>query len=371
MTRAWNAEEARREEIAAMEDPPVGTVLYGTKYSIVRRLGRGGMGVVYEVIKPPHITGVLKRMAPELSRNATARELFLSEVQALSELDHPHIVRVYDFDTDGYGVPYMVMEKLTGRTVATLVEKRGKVPLPEVAEITRQLLSALECAHTHEPSIVHRDIKPENVFLHQPKHGASILKLIDFGLVVEAGNVHAFAGSIHYAAPEQILSSGAITPRTDLYAVGAMMYEMLAGQMPYDGPTLSAISEAKVTRPPVPLKKVAPHVPREVADLVERALARDPAMRPESAKAFREELDRALGRSEAEAAPRATAIPAVTRVGQKLDLPAEKPLSPDTLLHAGLPANRGWPWLWREILAGLAFGLLVLAVLHVVLTRPS
>lgn len=403
MTKAWDPVE----EAKAIQTPEVGKVLPGTKYLIVAKLGRGGMGEVFEVVKPPQIMGVLKRMAPEVAKLAKAKQLFLTEVQALAELDHPHIVRVHDFDSDAFGVPFMVMERLTGRTVGSLIDKRGKVEPEEAYEITRQLLDALHCAHTHETPVVHRDIKPDNIFLHQPRHGQSILKLIDFGLAAESGvQEKDFAGSVHYAAPEQMFGER-VTASADLYAVGAVLYEMLSGRMPYDAPTPTEIGRNKKNLRPPPLAKLAPWVPNGVARLVLRALEPDPSARPESAKAFREELDRAVGVSASPtivAPSKRAAIPAVTKVGAKVPLPSAAelaevrsrgtaPLAPargatedyapsreprplagevasrpgfsrETLLHAGLPGRFSLRDVWREVLAGVGAGAVALYLFH-------
>ena len=374
MTKAW---DSVAEVNARMTSPTVGEVLFGTKYVIVAHLGRGGMGEIFEVVKPPQIMGVLKRMTPQMAKIPRAKQLFLSEVQALAELDHPHIVRVHDFDTDGYGVPFIVMERLRGRTVGSLIDKRGKVEPEEAYEIVRQLLDALHCAHTHQPPVIHRDIKPENIFLHQPRHGPSILKLIDFGLAAESGVVEKeFAGSAHYAAPEQLLGQ-AISPRTDLYAVAGVLYEMLTGRMPYDAPTLSEVGRIKILQPPVPLRKLAPFVGEAVAKLVASALEQEPAKRPASAHAFREALDLAVGYFEGEPVTSGRAvIPAVTKVKPKISLPdrveaatvAEaKPFSRATLVGAGIPRGALSWGIWREIVGGIALAAAVLAILHLVL----
>jgi eukaryotic-like serine/threonine-protein kinase len=380
MTEAWDPAEEAQNKIWR---PMVGEPLFGTKYLIIAKLGEGGMGEVFEVVKPPQIMGVLKRMTRAMAKIPKAKELFLSEVQALADLEHPHVVRVHDFDTDGYGVPFMVMERLSGRTVADLIDKRGKVDPEEAYEIVRQLLSALDCAHSHEPAVIHRDIKPENIFLHQPRHGPPILKLIDFGLAAESGLVElTFAGSAHYAAPEQILGRP-ISPVTDLYAVGGVLYEMLSGRMPYDEPTLSEVGRVKITESPKPIRTLAPWVPEEVAKLVMSALDMDPAKRPTNAKAFRKALDSAIGYKEEESRSVGgrAAIPAVTKVKVKVPLPDTPPasaaasarsakggFSTATLVHSGLPTpGSSWAVVWREIVAGVFVGAVLLGALHLVL----
>jgi len=388
VTKSWDPVDEAKQIVS----PEVGKELRGTKYLIVRRIGRGGMGEIFEVIKPPQIRGVLKRMAPEMAKFGQAKQLFLSEVQALAELDHPHIVRVHDFDTDAFGVPFMVMERLEGRTVGSLIDKRGKVEPEEAYEIARQLLDALHCAHTHDPPVVHRDIKPDNIFLHQPKHAEPILKLIDFGLAAESGHQEKeFAGSVHYAAPEQMFGRP-VTASADLYAVGAVLYEMLSGRMPYDAPTPTEIGRMKRDTRPAPLAKVAPWIPAGVARLILRALDPDPEHRPASARAFREELDRAVLDGARSAGPVRAAIPATTKVRAKVPLPEAPapaplaphagakasvenasaavepgPFSPSTLANAGLPATKNpFAGLGPAILAGAIAGLALLGLVHLV-----
>ncbi|MEA2752705.1 MAG: eukaryotic-like serine/threonine-protein kinase, partial [Myxococcales bacterium] len=183
-----------------------GQMLPGTKYRIVRQIGAGGMGVVYQVVKPPEIQGVLKLMSSDLTEHEEFRTRFLDEVRVLAQLDHPNIVKVFDYDKLPDGTPFYVMELLHGRTVRDVLATMGTLP-PRVAfEVTRQLCEALHCAHTHDIPVVHRDIKPENIFLHAPRHGEPQVKLIDFGVIAVADRAHdgAFVGTWKYAAPEQI-----------------------------------------------------------------------------------------------------------------------------------------------------------------------
>lgn len=264
----------------------------GTKYRVVRQLGAGGMGVVYQVQKPPQINGVLKLMAADLAVHEEFRTRFFDEVRVLAQLDHPNIVRVFDYDALSDGTPYYVMEMLHGRTVRDVLETMGRVPARVAFEITRQLLEALHCAHTHEIPVVHRDIKPENIFLHAPRHGEPVVKLIDFGVVAIADRQHdgTFVGTWKYAAPEQIRGEQA-TPATDLYAVGLVLYEMLAGAGPFDRyETGPAVATAHVREVPPPVSQLAPWVPPSIVALIASALAKDPLQRPKDAYAFAEKL---------------------------------------------------------------------------------
>jgi serine/threonine-protein kinase len=276
----------------AHADFKAGDMLPGTKYRIVRELGAGGMGVVYHVIKPPEIQGVLKLMSAELATHAEFQSRFIDEVRVLAQLEHPNIVRVNDYDKISDGTPFYVMELLHGRTLRDVVATVGAVA-PRVAyEITRQLLEALHCAHTHTVQVVHRDIKPENIFLHAPKHGDPVVKLIDFGVVALSDRPHdgQFVGTWRYAAPEQIRGERA-TPATDLYAVGLVLYEMLAGAGPFDAlETGSLLSQAHLNTVPQPVSRLAPWVPASIVELIASALAKDPRQRPRDAYAFAERL---------------------------------------------------------------------------------
>jgi eukaryotic-like serine/threonine-protein kinase len=269
-----------------------GTMLPGTKYRIVRQIGAGGMGVVYQVVKPPEIQGVLKLMSSDLTAHQEFRTRFLDEVRVLAQLDHPNIVKVFDYDTLTDGTPYYVMELLHGRTVRDVLATMGTIP-PRVAfEIARQLCEALHCAHTHDIPVIHRDIKPENIFLHAPRHGEPVVKLIDFGVVAVADRQHdgAFVGTWKYAAPEQIRGERA-TPATDLYAVGLVLYEMLCGIGPFEHlDSGSLVSQAHLKEMPPPVSKFAPWVPPSIVQLIDASLAKEPRQRPRDAYGFAERL---------------------------------------------------------------------------------
>ncbi len=270
-------------------EPVPGELLFGTKYRLVRKIGEGGMGTVYQVVKPPEIQGVLKRMNTDLAKHPKFTQKFLDEVRILAQLDHPNIVKVYDFDVGKDGVPFYVMELLVGQTVREVLDIKGTLP-PRVAyEVARQLLEALHCAHTHDVPVVHRDVKPENIFLHTPRHGEPTLKLIDFGVIAfldddEGGH---FSGTIRYAAPEQLLGHPA-TAKSDLYAAGLVLYEMLAGRSPFEHhhPSDDAMVRAHIGEQPPPVTSFAPWVPASVEALLENALAKEAHERPKDALEF-------------------------------------------------------------------------------------
>lgn len=305
-----------------------GEALPGTKYRVVRQIGAGGMGVVYQVVKPPEIQAVVKLMSRELTERAEYRERFLDEVRVLAQLDHPNIVKVSDYDSLTDGTPFYVMELLHGRTVGDVLSTMGTIP-PRVAfEITRQLCEALSCAHHHDVPVVHRDIKPENIFLHAPRHGEPVVKLIDFGVVAIADRQPdgAFVGTWKYAAPEQIRGERAL-PATDIYAVGLVLYEMLCGIGPFhhlDSGTL--VSQAHLHEIPPPVSRFAPWVPPSVVALIESALSKDPMKRPASAYAFAERLNDLEWATDGR---RGSAPPAAGSIGRILTSVGEARVTPE------------------------------------------
>lgn len=274
-----------------------GELLPGTKYAVVQKLGEGAMGVVFEVVKPPDIRGVAKLMSSSLLRNAGFRDKFLAEARILAQLDHPNIVRVFDYDVLSDGRPFFVMELLKGTSLERVVGNKT-LPPRVVYRIMQQLLSALECAHTHETPIVHRDVKPANIFLHKPRHGGSVVKLLDFGVMTPADKKTIMAGTPGYASPEQ-LRSERVSARTDVYAAAVVLYEMLVGHGPFPiQETLGgeALLRATLEAPPERITRYAKWVPESIADALASALDKDPAKRPPSAEQFLAmlaELDRA------------------------------------------------------------------------------
>ncbi len=279
----------------------IGKVLPGTKYVVVRKLGRGGMGVVLEVVKEPGIRGVIKIIHPFLAAEKEFRRRFFDEVRILARLEHPNIVKVTDYDQLADGTPYFAMELLNGSTVRQLLRATGTIEGVHVYQIMRGLLEGLDYAHTHDPPIIHRDVKAENVFIHTPAFGDPCVKVIDFGVaggdsIVEEKGM--FVGTPRYAAPEQ-LRGQPVTPQTDLYAAALVLYEAIAGQGPFDDVQLSpadggnrvkAFIRAHLTLEPPSVVTYAPWVPPPIDELLRSALAKDPAKRPQSAYAFAQKL---------------------------------------------------------------------------------
>jgi formylglycine-generating enzyme required for sulfatase activity/tRNA A-37 threonylcarbamoyl transferase component Bud32 len=262
----------------------------GEGYKVERPLGSGGFAVVYLVRDLTLKRQVaVKVLSPDLIQSHTVLERFRREAETVAQLSHPHIVPLY-FVGQKDDLVYLAMECVTGGTLADRLEREGKLAVDEVARIVREVAEAL--AHAHKRGVIHRDIKPQNVLL-DPETGRCLVT--DFGIArtAEGGSLTAsgmLVGTAAYLSPEQITGAHA-DHRSDLYALGVMAYEMLAGEPPFTGPTPTAVLMKRLASPPVPLEKLRPEVPRVLREVVEACLAQDPAERFQSGG----EIARALG----------------------------------------------------------------------------
>ncbi|WP_394821227.1 protein kinase domain-containing protein [Pendulispora albinea] len=278
---------------------PSGILIPGTKYKVIRRLGAGGMGTVYEV-EDTNIEKryVLKTLHASLSSRADLAERMRREARALARLEHRNIVQVItaDVTADSLRLTYLVMEKLNGHTLRTVLDNKTRLNVDTACRLSIDLLNALY--HAHENRIIHRDVKPENIFLHRDADGTTVTKLLDFGIMTEADpETHTqtghnrFIGTLRYAAPEQ-LTGRPITAQTDIYAAGLCLYEIITGYGPFDDLTSTAeIANAHIATLAPPISKHV-RVPRQLEDIVRRALAKDPADRQHDAFTFAAELNR-------------------------------------------------------------------------------
>jgi serine/threonine-protein kinase len=269
-------------------------VLAGT-YRLLRPIGRGAMGVVYEGRRVaddrPVAVKVLRR---ELLEDPECRARFEREALAASRIGSPHIVEVLAFG-GGEAGPFLVMELLEGRSLETLLREEGPLPVDRAARILDQVLAALAAAHA--AGIVHRDLKPENVFL--PAHGPTpdFVKLLDFGLarVLEGPGVTRLTaeggllGTVPYLAPEQVAGlSQAIDHRADLWSTGVILYRVLTGRLPHDSSSVVELLTAIVSQDAPPPSALRPGLPAGIDGLLRRALHRNPERRFGSAEEFRE-----------------------------------------------------------------------------------
>ena len=262
-------------------------------------LGIGGMGVVYAATQCSlGRTVALKLMRPELVSDPVARGRFRTEALAGSRINHRNVVHVLDFG-EVYGAPYLVMEYIAGPRLGDLVLKRGPLPVAFAIEIAVQILAGLQDAHAN--GIAHSDVKCDNILVSIERDGRAAPRLIDFGLArfvdepraASADGKRLIAGTAEYLAPE-LIHGGASTFASDVYAAGALLYELVAGATPFAGGTRAQIMCRQLDDDPVPLSWRAPDrgVSPLLDELVGRALAKDPAARFVDAAAFGAALTR-------------------------------------------------------------------------------
>lgn len=302
------------------------------EYRIVRLLGEGGMGKVYEAterLSGRHVA--LKVLRPELARSEPVRRLFENEMSILAGLDHPNVVRCLSCAEVG-GELMMALELLPGRTLREVLRDEGPLEWTRALAIAEQVARALSAAHEHEPPIVHRDLKPENVMVLDD----GTVKVTDFGvakLVAALGNesTHS-AGTLAYMSPEQI-DAGPVDARSDLYALGILLYELLTGRPPFHSSSPRELLNLACTKPPPPFPDdVRAAVPRGVAKLVFELLEKSPDARPGSAADVLAELE-PFAPGAPEAAPRSPRKQAATLPSARLPTarPAERTVRDDTI----------------------------------------
>ncbi|MFO7590280.1 MAG: protein kinase [Acidimicrobiia bacterium] len=334
----------------------------GGRYHLVSLIARGGMASVWvgdDTLLARRVA--IKTLRPELADDEVIRARFRHEAIAVASLTHPNIVATYDTGEDE-GIAYLVMELIDGPNLRRHLDERGPLPVPEAVSITRGVAAAL--AHAHSKGIVHRDIKPANVLV--PPTGSA--KVTDFGIAKVAGGVDLTAtgsvmGTARYLAPEQVRGEPA-DGRADLYAVGLLLYEMLAGRTPFTGDTDTAVALARLASPPAPVRSHRGDVPSDLDTIVLRCLALDPEHRYPDADA----LGAVLGRVErAEAGEAAAAGPspvATTAATAAAPARATPPGPPRRDRGQPGPRRSGWPWALLGVLLlaiGSAAGYLVVS----------
>jgi len=272
---------------SAKPDPLIGRTVADGRYEVLARLGTGGMGTVYRVRQHPlERMAVLKLIHREMASDATAVGRFEREMRVTAAIEHPHTVRVYDFGQID-GQPFLAMEYLAGRSLRQELDRGGALPAVRVASIGVQVAKALGAAH--RVGVVHRDLKPDNVMLVDGYGERDFVKVLDFGIArsLDQGDAGfrtkagAIIGTPAYMSPEQA-SNVPLDARSDLYSLGVVLYEMLAGMPPFVGESITALlfAHASVAPPPLP-PRIARPPGLEAAIL--RLLSKDPAMRPASA----------------------------------------------------------------------------------------
>ncbi|HEX2874390.1 MAG TPA: serine/threonine-protein kinase [Polyangiaceae bacterium] len=260
----------------------VGDVI-ADKYEVVGLLGAGGMG--YVISARHNELGemvALKFLRPEALAHAELVERFSREARAAAKIRSEHVANVFDVGTLADGTPFIVMEYLAGKDLADYLHQEGALPISVAVEYVMQACEALAAAHAH--GIVHRDIKPENLFLTQQAQGMHTIKVLDFGIskiALPRGKrdlvrTQMALGSPVYMSPEQIRRSDQVDARSDIWAIGCVLFELLTGVTAFDEPSLLELSAAILEREPVPLQTLRPDATEELEQVVLRCLAKNP-----------------------------------------------------------------------------------------------
>jgi tRNA A-37 threonylcarbamoyl transferase component Bud32 len=260
----------------------------GRTLSDVRLLdvvGKGGMGEIYKGVREGKDVAV-KVIPANLLEDESIIQRFEREARALLTLHHPNIVSCVEYGA-AENTHFLVMELLNGQDLATYFKQRGKLTLDEIRAVVQDIAAALDYAHMQ--GIVHRDIKPGNVMLAQRGDSQKAV-LMDFGIAKLSDGTTSITttgtiGTVDYISPEQIMSSGTVDHRTDIYAMGVMLYQMLTGELPYKG-SAGQILFGHLYQPVPDIRSVAPDVPEEIADAIEKALSKKPEQRFDSMREF-------------------------------------------------------------------------------------
>jgi serine/threonine protein kinase len=266
--------------------PELGDVIAG-KYKLLRPIGEGGMGAVFAA---QHIvleqTVAVKLLFSEVLEKPGTAARFVKEAQAAARLRTDHVARVMDAGTTEDGMPFIVMELLEGSDMAEVLRIKGRLGVQEVADAMIQACEAL--AHAHVAGIVHRDIKPSNLFRAIQVDGSELLKIVDFGISkitssegakVDTVTGKNLVGSPGYMSPEQIRSARSVDGRSDVWALGIVMYELLTGRLPFEGEGVGELLAAILEDNPRPLRAICDDVSPAFEQVVKRCLERNRAMR--------------------------------------------------------------------------------------------
>ena len=268
----------------ASEDPLLGTTLSGT-YQIVRVIGEGGMGKVYEA-RHARLTRrfAIKVLHAELARNADILARFRREAESAAAVAHRNVLEVFDVANTDTGRPYIVGEFLDGKDFHDFLEQVHRLEVPMAVSITRQICSGLQAAH--DLGIVHRDLKPENIFVLGVGADGSVsqspvVKILDFGISKVLGHnsqnltrTGVIMGTPNYMAPEQA-RGGQVDHRADIYALGAILYRMLTGKRAYDGKDAASVLAAVQQSDPIRPRIIEPSIPETMEVIIQRAMAKD------------------------------------------------------------------------------------------------
>ncbi len=275
--------------------PLEGRILHG-KFRFIRQLGKGGMASVWLAVNTLVERRVaIKLIRPEVGRSEDTVARFRAEAKAAGRIGHPAVCEIIDFGLGPLG-PYIVMERLRGQSLGELIRREERLDPALAVGIVRQALAGLDAAHRR--GIIHRDLKPENLFVHQPEGGTPIVKIMDFGVSKfmdgsgEVQTAHgALLGTPEYMSPEQFKGAARADVRTDIWAMGAILYKALTGKTAFGGPSVAATLLIVTTEDPKPITEMVRGVPPDLITVVMRCLNKDPDARYQSVEALSEELE--------------------------------------------------------------------------------
>lgn len=367
------------------DDSLLGQTLAG-KYRIDERLSEGGMGTVY---KGTHVlmdkTVAVKVLRPSLAADEKIVARFSREARAASKISHPHALSVTDFGEDENGIVFLVMEYIDGQTLKDIIREQGPMPLARVVEIIKQVGGALDAAHAQ--GVVHRDLKSDNIMLLNTMN-ADYAQVLDFGIAKIKEREGEYdpcltapdlvIGTPQYMSPEQCSQAPDIDARSDIYSLGVIIYEMLVGHVPFTGGSPTEIMLKQMQQPAPSILDERKDVPPAVAQVVARALAKQPHDRYDSAGQLIDDLTIAAGMEPVAARPssKPLAIPTgsgglvdddkdeETVVRKRITTPMPKPSVP----YEASPAASFSPW---KILVPSMIGLLVIFAAIYAFTRRS
>lgn len=269
------------------------------KYRVERQLGAGGMGVVLaathlDLLEPR----ALKFLSEAALENAESVERFLREARAASRLKSEHVTRVYDVGRLPTGMPFLVMEYLEGTDLGAMLKTAGRLSIPVAVTYVLQALEGL--AEAHAMGIVHRDLKPANLFLTFRPDGTECVKVLDFGISkitsgaaqdIDVTKTHAVLGSPHYMSPEQMESSRDVDARSDIWSLGILLYQLITGELPFKGKTMTEVVAVVFSKPPAPLSKIVEDISPDLEKVILSCLQHDLTKRPQNAGELAKNLE--------------------------------------------------------------------------------
>lgn len=308
MPGAWNG----RTELAPGQ-------VVADRYRLDRRIGQGGMGSVWAASHMVTRRAVALKFLRRSEESEESRRRFLREARAASAVSHPNVVEVLDFLEVSEGSPVLVLELLEGESLTGRLARVGKLSVAQTAEIMSAVVSAVGAAHAE--GIIHRDLKPDNIFLQRERGGGSVVKVLDFGIAKvtmldddtrkDAGLTHtgAILGTPVYMSPEQVFAEADLDHRADIWALGIILYRCLSGIVPTEAPSVGQVYKIIVAGSIAPLREVAPHVPPELAALIDGMLSRDRSARPSDLRPVLQVLQRFAEREASSFGPPRAASP--------------------------------------------------------------